>query len=213
MARAEADREADRLIEEVYRAADRFIAGADRARAESDRAVARERLLLRNRQAELNNQPYPVGTPMGKLNLSEHGEDDAPPWRNGRPDRVATEWGAHMRGEKKLTYKKAGQFGRGGFVTDQDTGEAFHIKLAANGLNTQDQSSEDEYYTTGGALVHPDLKEPFQFKPLAPSPPETALPKGDYRYNREETTNEPFQFKPPAQSPPEAAVDIVDGKS
>ena len=93
--------------------ADRVIAAADRAKAESDRAVARERLLLQHRQEELNSQRYPVGTPTGKSNLSEHG-GDAPPWQNGRPDRVATEGGAHMRGEQKLTSKKAGPFG-GGF--------------------------------------------------------------------------------------------------
>ena len=113
VARAEAAREADRVITETYREAERVIAAADRARAESDRAVARERLLLQHRQEELNSQRYPVGTPTGKSNLSEH-SGDAPPWRNGRPDRVATEGGAHMRGEQKLTYKKAGQFG-GGF--------------------------------------------------------------------------------------------------
>ena len=94
----------------------------------------------------------------------------------------------YRRGEQKLTYKKAGQLGEGGFVTDQDHGEAFHIKLAANGLNTHGQSSPAEYYTTWGAIFHPDLEdleEPFLFKTPAQSPPETALPKSDYRYDME----------------------------
>ena len=54
-----------------------------------------------------------MGTPTGKSNLSKHG-GDARPWRNGRPDRVTTKEGAHMRGEQKLTNKKAGPIG-GGF--------------------------------------------------------------------------------------------------
>ncbi len=103
VAAEEADRAkaaADRARAEADRAraqADRVIAAADRARAESDRAVARERLLLQHRQEALNSQRYLAGTPTKKSNLSGHGED-APPWRNGRHDRVATKAGAHMRG-------------------------------------------------------------------------------------------------------------------
>ena len=83
----------------------------------------------------------------------------------------------------------------GGFVTDQDPGEAFHSKLAATGL-TQDQFSDDEYLTSGGAIVDPDLEDPFQIEAPAQSPPEAAFQKSAYRYDRE--------FEPPAQSPPEA---------
>ena len=116
---AEADRAkaaAIRAALEAVRAvadAVRALVEADRARAESDREVARERLLLLHRQEALNSQRYLAGTPTEKSNLSGHG-GDAPPWQNGRHDRVATEGGAHMRGEQKLTYKKAGPFG-GGF--------------------------------------------------------------------------------------------------
>ena len=96
--------EADRVIAEANAKAGRVIGAAARTRAESDRAVAKERLLLQHKLAELNDQPYPVGTPTAKSNLYEHGENDAPlsghggdaqPWRNGRPDRVATE-GEHI---------------------------------------------------------------------------------------------------------------------
>ena len=163
--------------------AERVIVAAASTRAESDSEVARERLLLHHKLAELTNQPYPMGTPTAKSNIYEHGEIDVPPCRNGRPDRVATEEGAHMRGEQKLTNKKAGPIGGGAFVNDQDPGETFHDKITDNELNTQGQSSPAEYYTTGGALAHPDLEEPFQDRPPAPSPPEAALPKGDYRYN------------------------------
>ena len=106
-----------------------------------------------------------------------------------------------MRGEQNLTYKKAGQLRGGGFVNHQDPGEAFHVKITDNGLNTHDQSSQDEYYTSGGAIFHPDLEdleESFQFKPPAQNPPETAFQKSAYRYDRD--------FQPPAPSPPETAL-------
>ncbi len=83
--------EAERIIVGARAEAERVIVAANRTRAESDRAVARERLRLQHKLAELNNQPYPVRTPTGESNLSKHGEIDVPPWRNGRPDRVATE--------------------------------------------------------------------------------------------------------------------------
>ena len=131
-ARAEADRareEADRVIAgakaEAARAraeAERVIVAAASTRAESDSEVARERLLLHHKLAELTNQPYPMGTPTGESNLYEHGEIDVPPCRKGRPDRVATEEGAHMRGEQNLTNKKAGPGGGGTFCNDQDPG-------------------------------------------------------------------------------------------
>ena len=41
------------------------------------------------------------------------------------------------------------------------------------------------------AIFYPDLEdleELFQFKPPAQSPPETALQKNDYRYDRQDTT-------------------------
>ncbi len=92
-ARAEADRviaeasaEAERIRVGARAEAERVIVAANRARAESDRAVARERLLLRQQLVALNDQLYPVRTPKGESNLYEHGEMDVPPWRNGRPD-------------------------------------------------------------------------------------------------------------------------------
>ena len=50
--------------------AERVIVAAASTRAEPDSEVARERLLLHHKLAELNNQPYPVGTPTGESNLS-----------------------------------------------------------------------------------------------------------------------------------------------
>ena len=83
-ARAEADRviaeasaKADRAIAEASAKAERIRVGANRARAESDRAVARERLLLRQQLAALTNQPYPVDTPT-KIK-PKHGKNDTQP--------------------------------------------------------------------------------------------------------------------------------------
>ena len=133
---------ANRAIGEANAGAERAIVAANRARAESDRAVARERLLLRQQLEALNDQPYPVRTPKGESNLYEPGEIDVPPCRKGRPDRVATEEGAHMRGEQKLTNKKAGPIG-GGLLLMIKTLE----RPSATGL-TQDQFSDDEYLTS-----------------------------------------------------------------
>ena len=110
-ARAEADRVIMAANAEAARASaedDRVIMVAARTRAESDRDVARERLLLQHKLAALTNQPYHMGTPTAKSNIYEHGENDTQPWRNGRPDQGATEDGAQIRGEKNLTNKKAG---------------------------------------------------------------------------------------------------------
>ncbi len=40
----------------------------------------------------------------------------------------------------------------------------------------------------GGFVTHQDPGEPFHIKTTAQRPPEAALTKGDYRFNREETT-------------------------
>ncbi len=74
---AEASAKADRAIAEASAKAERIRVGANRARAESDRAVARERLLLRQQLAALTNQPYPVDTPT-KIK-PKHGKNDTQP--------------------------------------------------------------------------------------------------------------------------------------
>ncbi len=114
-AKAEAKAEADRVIMAAKAEAERVTMAAARTRAQSDRAVAEQRLLLQLKLAALTNQPYPVRTPTEKLNQCEHGEIDTQPWRNGRPDHVTTEEGAHMRGEQHVTQKQKEQQ-RGGVL-------------------------------------------------------------------------------------------------
>ena len=111
-------------------------AAADRAREESDLEVARERLLLQHRQEALNSQRYLAGNITERSHIPGHG-GDAQPMPNDRHDHVATEGGAHMRGEQKITSRNtqdqsstAGRLG-GGLNLPQDSG----------GLNAQHQSS------------------------------------------------------------------------
>ena len=87
------------------------------ARAASDREVARERLLLQHRQETLKRQRYREGNITKRSNIPGHG-GDAQSMPNDRHDHVATEWGAHMRCEQKITSRNtqdqsstAGQFG------------------------------------------------------------------------------------------------------
>ena len=73
--------------------------------------------------------------------------------------------------------------------------------------------NQDAFELTGSLKRPPPVAmagNPRDFKPPAQRPPATTLPKGDYRYNREEATNAPFQFKPPAPSPPETAFPKSD---
>ncbi len=170
--------------------------------------------------AALTNQPYPVDTPTQDQTKDMarmiHSHDETVDQTTVLPKME------HIRGEKNLPYKKVEQQG-GGFVTNQDHGEAFPSKLAATGL-TQYQFSDDEYLTGGGSepqvpmagnqdafeltgsLKRPPpvamTGNPKDFKPPAQRPPETAFPKSDYRYDRD--------FQPPAPSPPEAALQKGD---
>ena len=139
-------------------------AAATLAKAASDREVARERLLLRNRQARLKlRQQYLAGTITDRSTIPEHGGDDQP-MQNARHDYVEYGWGAedqkkvgtHARGENKIKSK-----------------------------NTQDQSSTAG--RLGRGLIFPqDLGGPFPIKIDAQRTPEVALQKGDFRYNLRE---------------------------
>ncbi len=178
--------------------ADRATLAATLAKEASDRAVARERLLLRHQQERLKRQQYLAGNITERSNIPGHGGDDQP-MPNDRHDHVATEWGAHMRGEQKITsrntqdqFSTAGRLG-GGLNFPQDSG----------GLNAQDQSSTAGQLKGGGLFIHKDLGEPFQIKTTAQRTPKVDLQKDDVRYILK-PKKVPINFN--AQRTPEVAL-------
>ncbi len=83
-----------------------------------------------------------------------------------RHDHVATEWGAHMRGEQKITSRNtqdqsatAGRLG-GGLNLPQDSG----------GLNAQDQSSTAGQFCGGVLLFTKALENLSKSRPLRNGP-------------------------------------------
>ena len=118
-------------------------AEATLAKEASDREVARQ--IVRHRLERLKlKQQYLAGNITERSNIPGHGGDDQP-MPNDRHDHVATEGGAHMRGEQKITsrntqdkFSTAGRLG-GGLNFPQDSG----------GLNAQDQSSTAGRYRRG----------------------------------------------------------------
>ena len=95
---AEADQAAAKAAaaEEADRQLTAARAAADRARAASERKVARERLLLQHRQEWLKRQRYLAGNITERSNIPGHGGDDQP-MPNYRHDHVAYEWGTDDR--------------------------------------------------------------------------------------------------------------------